>query len=102
MPTDTPCGSVPDAYWTLKDGTAYGTYMGGADVPGPCTYTNGEVRVSNGFGGSPGSIVHLGRDGETLSEVPAALAGCRGPEHLPEPPGSARRHLRQPARHPGP
>ena len=74
MPTDTPCGSVPDAYWTLKDGTAYGTYMGGADVPGPCTYTNGEVRVSNGFGGSPGSLVHIGRDGKTLSEVPATPA----------------------------
>ena len=73
LPTDTPCGSIPDAYWTLKDGTAYGTYMGGADVPGPCTYTNGEVRLSNGFGGSPGSLVHIGRDGKTLSEVPAAL-----------------------------
>ena len=35
LPTDTPCGSVPDAYWVLKDGTAYGTYMGGPDVPGP-------------------------------------------------------------------
>ena len=73
LPTDTPCGSIPDAYWTLKDGTAYGTYMGGADVPGPCTYTNGEVRVSNGFGGSPGSLVRIGADGKTLSEVPAAL-----------------------------
>ena len=26
LPTDTLCGSVPDAYWTLKDGSAYGTY----------------------------------------------------------------------------
>jgi hypothetical protein len=72
MPMDTPCGSIPDAYFTLKDGTAYGTYMGGADVPGPCKYTNGAVRVSNGFGGSPGSIVHLNQTGKTLSEVPAS------------------------------
>ncbi len=79
LPTDTPCGSIPDAYWTLKDGTAYGTYMGGADVPGPCTYTNGEVRVSNGFGGSPGSLVRIGPDGKTLSEVPAALPNSEDP-----------------------
>jgi hypothetical protein len=72
LPMDTPCGSIPDAYWTLKDGTAYGTYMGGADVPGPCKYSNGAVRVSNGFGGSPGSIVHLNAAGKTLSEVPAS------------------------------
>ncbi|HZE67064.1 MAG TPA: hypothetical protein VE081_10560 [Sporichthyaceae bacterium] len=73
LPQDTPCGSIPDAFWTLKDGSAYGTYMGGADVPGPCTYTNGEMRVSNGFGGSPGSIVHMDKNGKTLSEIPAAL-----------------------------
>jgi hypothetical protein len=78
LPMDTPCGSIPDAYYTLKDGTAYGTYMGGADVPGPCTYTNGAVRISNGFGGSPGSIVHLDRTGKTLSEVPAAFSGPEG------------------------
>jgi hypothetical protein len=78
MPMDTPCGSIPDAFWTLKDGTAYGTYMGGADVPGPCRYTNGAVRVSNGFGGSPGSIVHMSPTGKTLSEVPAASAGPEG------------------------
>ncbi|GAA0624068.1 hypothetical protein GCM10009547_29000 [Sporichthya brevicatena] len=79
LPTDTPCGSVPDAYVTLKDGTAYGTYMGGANLPGPCKYTNGEVRVSNGFGGSPGSLVRVGPHGNTLSEVPAAVLGPEGP-----------------------
>ncbi|HVE27140.1 MAG TPA: hypothetical protein VNC22_17160, partial [Sporichthya sp.] len=79
LPTDTPCGSIPDAFWTLKDGTAYGTYMGGADVPGPCTYTNGEVRLSNGFGGSPGSLVHISKEGDTLSEVPAALPKSEDP-----------------------
>jgi hypothetical protein len=71
IPTDTLCGSVPDAYWTLHDGTAYGTYMGGPDVPGPCLYTNGETRVGNGFAGTPGSLVHLNKNGDTLSEVPA-------------------------------
>ncbi|MGQ0629622.1 MAG: hypothetical protein ACT4P1_01170 [Sporichthyaceae bacterium] len=80
LPTDTPCGTIPDAYWTLKDGTAYGTYMGGADVAGPCRYTNGEVRISNGFGGSPGSIVRIGKNGETLSEIPAALAESEDPD----------------------
>jgi hypothetical protein len=89
LPTDTPCGSVPDAYATLHDGTAYGTYMGGADVPGPCHYTNGEVRISNGFGGSPGSLVHVGPQGQTLSEVPAALpraeANCHSYPELPQP-----------------
>jgi hypothetical protein len=71
LPTDTLCGSVPDAYWTLHDGTAYGTHMGGPDVPGPCLYTNGETRIGNGFAGTPGSLVHLDKDGSTLSEVPA-------------------------------
>lgn len=71
LPTDTPCGSVPDAYWVLNDGTAYGTYMGGPDVPGPCLYTNGETRIGNGFAGTPGSLVRIGPNGETLSEVPA-------------------------------
>jgi hypothetical protein len=89
LPQDTPCGSVPDAYVTLKDGTAYGTYMGGADVPGPCHYTNGEVRISNGFGGSPGSLVHVGKDGRTLSEVPAAArtaeSHCASYPELPQP-----------------
>jgi hypothetical protein len=80
LPQDTPCGSIPDAYWTLKDGTAYGTYMGGADVPGPCHYTNGEVRVSNGFGGSPGSIVRLDKEGKTLAETPAALPTAEDPK----------------------
>jgi hypothetical protein len=73
LPTDTPCGSIPDAYWVLKDHTAYGTYMGGPDVPGPCQYTDGQTRIGNGFGGSPGSIVRVGTDGATLSETPAAL-----------------------------
>ena len=54
LPTDTLCGSVPDAYWVTKDGSAYGTYMGGPDVPGPCLYTDGSVRIGNGFAGSPG------------------------------------------------
>jgi hypothetical protein len=84
LPQDTPCGSIPDAYWTLQDGTAYGTYMGGADVPGPCKYTNGEIRVSNGFGGSPGSIVHIDADGKTLSEVPAALPESEDPTTCPD------------------
>ncbi|MCU1460265.1 MAG: hypothetical protein JWO37_340 [Acidimicrobiales bacterium] len=82
-PTDTPCGSIPDAYWTLADHTAYGTYMGGADAPGPCQYTDGQTRLSNGFGGSPGSIVHIGPDGKTLSEVPAASADSEDPTNCP-------------------
>src|SRR4051812_34582159 len=85
-PTDTPCGSIPDAYWTLADGSAYGTYMGGADAPGPCTYTDGQVRLSNGFGGSPGSIVHIGKDGKTLSEVPAATAESEAAARCPNSP----------------
>jgi hypothetical protein len=73
LPTDTPCGSVPDAYWVLNDGTAYGTYMGGPDIPGPCIYSDLSVRLGNGFGGSPGEIVRIGPNGRTLSEMPAAL-----------------------------
>jgi hypothetical protein len=79
LPTDTPCGSIPDAYWVLKDHTAYGTYMGGPDAPGPCVYSNGQTRIGNGFGGSPGEIVHIGTDGKTLSESPAALATGEDP-----------------------
>lgn len=79
-PTDTPCGSVPDAYTVLRDGTAYGSYMGGPDVTGPCTYTNGQVREGNGYGGSPGEVVRIGRDGRPLAEIPAATAASEDPD----------------------
>jgi hypothetical protein len=79
LPQDTLCGSIPDAYWVLKDHTAYGTYMGGPDAPGPCVYSDGSVRVGNGFGGSPGEIAHIGTDGKTLSEMPAALPTSEDP-----------------------
>jgi hypothetical protein len=72
LPTDTLCGSVPDAYWVTHDGKAYGTYMGGPDVPGPCTYSDGTTRVGNGFAGSPGEVVRLDQNGNTLYEAPAA------------------------------
>jgi hypothetical protein len=71
LPTDTLCGSVPDAYWVTKDHKAYGTYMGGPDVPGPCTYSDGSVRFGNGFAGSPGELVRLDGNGKTLWEAPA-------------------------------
>jgi len=74
LPTDTKCGSIPDAFWTLPDGTAYGTYMGGPVAPGPCQYTDGQVRLGNGYGGSPGEIVHFSPEGKVLSESPAALS----------------------------
>ena len=80
LPTQTLGGSVPDAYWTLKDGTAYATYMGGPNVAGACTYSNGEVRIGNGFAGTPGEIVHIGKDGRTLAEAPAAAATAEDPE----------------------
>jgi hypothetical protein len=79
QPLDTPCGSVPDAYWVLKDGTAYGTYMGGPDLPGPCSYSDGQTRWGNGFAGTPGEVVHLGPDGRTLAESPAALSVAEDP-----------------------
>ncbi|WP_033384901.1 selenium-binding protein SBP56-related protein [Sporichthya polymorpha] len=81
LPTDTPCGSVPDAFWTMSDGTAYGTWMGGPNLPGPCTYTNGETRMGNGFGGAPGSVVLLDRNGRTISESPAATPGMEPVPH---------------------
>lgn len=71
LPTDTLCGSVPDAYWVTKDGGAYGTYMGGPDVPGPCTYSDGTTRIGNGFAGSPGELVRLDENGKTVYEAPA-------------------------------
>ena len=73
LPQDTLCGSVPDAYWVTEDGGAYGTYMGGPDLPGPCTYTDGSVRTGNGFGGSPGELVRLDENGKTVSEAPASV-----------------------------
>jgi len=72
LPTQTLGGSVPDAYWVLKDGSAYGTYMGGPVVPGPYTYANGQTVVGNGFAGSPGEVVHFGPDGQVLSQTTAA------------------------------
>lgn len=85
LPTDTLCGSVPDAYWVLNDGTAYGTYMGGPDLPGPCMYSNGKVSLGNGFAGTPGEIVRLGPDGRTLAEIPADtdLPADRDPARCP-------------------
>ncbi|GAB3974232.1 hypothetical protein GCM10029978_055320 [Actinoallomurus acanthiterrae] len=78
LPADTPCGSAPDAFQVLRDGTAYGTYMGGPDVSGPCTYTDGQTRTGNGFAGSPGEIVHIGPDGKVLGEAPAASTTSEG------------------------
>ncbi len=72
LPTQTLGGSVPDAYWVLKDGTAYGTYMGGPVVPGPHTYANGSTVVGNGFAGSPGEVVRFDQNAQVLSESPAA------------------------------
>ena len=77
--TALPCSSLPDAYQVLSDGTAYGTYMGGPQVSGPCEYTDGQIRVGNGFGGSPGAIVRIAPDGTVLSEAPAASAEDEGP-----------------------
>lgn len=72
LPVQTPGGSVPDAYWTLKDGTAYGTYMGGPVVPGPYRYDDGSVHVGNGFAGSPGEVVRFDKNAKVLSQSPAA------------------------------
>src|SRR3954470_1049879 len=83
LPTDTPCGSIPDAFWTLPDGTAYGTYMGGPVAPGACSYTDGETRLGNGYGGSPGEIIHFDKDGSVLSESPAASASSEDPAQCP-------------------
>jgi hypothetical protein len=79
LPTSTLCGSVPDAYWVLKDGTAYGTYMGGPVAPGPCRYTHGEVRTGNGFAGTPGEVIRFGQHGEDLVQAPAATGRVEDP-----------------------
>ncbi|GAA5127407.1 hypothetical protein [Haloechinothrix salitolerans] len=86
LPHDTPCGTAPDAFAVLNDGTAYGTWMGGPDVAGPCTYTDGQTRVGNGPAGSPGEVVRLSDDGTVLSEAPAAKAGGEDPRHCPNEP----------------
>jgi hypothetical protein len=79
LPTDTACGSVPDAYWVLRDHTAYGTYMGGPVLPGPCIYTNGALRFGNGYAGTPGEVVHISPNGKVLSQTAAALATPENP-----------------------
>jgi hypothetical protein len=84
LPTSTACGSVPDAYWVLKDGTAYGTYMGGPVAPGPCRYTHGEVRVGNGFAGTPGEVVRFGTHGQDLVQAPAATVHAEDPKQCPD------------------
>jgi hypothetical protein len=72
LPTQTLGGSVPDAYWTLKDGSSYGTYMGGPVAPGPYVDDQGKAVVSNGFAGSPGEVVHFDPNGKVLSQSSAA------------------------------
>ncbi|HEX6393775.1 MAG TPA: hypothetical protein VFZ97_10050 [Acidimicrobiales bacterium] len=83
LPTDTMGGSIPDAFWTLPDHTAYGTYMGGPVLPGPYTYTDGQTRVGNGYGGSPGEIIHFAADGAVLSQEPAALPTAEDSSNCP-------------------
>jgi hypothetical protein len=97
LPSQTACGSVPDAYWVLKDGTAYGTYMGGPVAPGPCRYTHGEIRTGNGFAGTPGEVVRLNQHAASLVQAPAAAAGAENPrecDNLPSlgPPSCANPH----------
>jgi hypothetical protein len=82
----TPCGTLPTGFEVLDDGSAYATYMGGPDVVGPCTYTNGETRVGNGPGGTPGEIVRINEKGKVLSEVPAGLPGSEGGTYIPPSP----------------
>jgi hypothetical protein len=84
LPSNTPCGSVPDAYWVLKDGTAYGTYMGGPVAPGPCRYTRGEVRAGNGFAGTPGEVVRFGTHAQDLVQVPASTGRPEDPKQCPD------------------
>ncbi|WP_203935909.1 hypothetical protein [Planosporangium mesophilum] len=79
LPTDTACGSVPDAYWVLSDHTAYGTYMGGPVLPGPCVYSNGAIRFGNGYAGTPGEVVRIGPNGAVLSQTSAAQATPEDP-----------------------
>ena len=102
LPTDTLCGSVPDAYWVTKDGKAYGTYMGGPDVPGPCTYSDGTTRIGNGFAGSPGEVVRLDQNGKTVYEAPATPKSGESDAALRQHPAALGADVRQPARHPGP
>lgn len=86
LPQDTPCGSVPDAFTVLADGTAYGTYMGGPDVAGPCTYSDGQTRIGNGYAGSPGEVVRLAPDGTVLAEIPASRPVAEDPASCPNEP----------------
>ncbi|GAB3974275.1 hypothetical protein GCM10029978_055480 [Actinoallomurus acanthiterrae] len=86
LPSQTPCGSVPDAFQVLRDGTAYGTNMGGPNVSGPCRYTDGQVRVGNGFAGSPGDVARIAPDGRVLAEVPSASTENEGPRCKNNPP----------------
>lgn len=88
LSTDTPCGSAPDAYTVLQDGTAYITQMGGPDVSGACQYSDGQVRIGNGFAGTPGEVVRATDRGKVLLEVPASLpvaesAGCISIPQIP-------------------
>ncbi|WP_406632486.1 hypothetical protein [Amycolatopsis sp. WGS_07] len=80
LPSDTPCGSAPDAFAVLADGTAYGSFLGGPNTAGPCTYTDGEVRYGNGFAGSPGEIARISPDGAVLAEAPSATATAEDPQ----------------------
>ena len=85
-PSATRCGTFPASYEVRDDGTAYAMYLGGPNVDGTCRYTNGEIRDGNGPGGSPGEIVHIGRNGKVLAEVPSGLADGEGGTFIPESP----------------
>lgn len=101
LPTNTLGGSVPDAYWTLKDGTAYGTYMGGPVVPGPYVYANGQTVVGNGFGRLARLVGAIRPDRQGALPGVGGDASGRRPEAVREPATPRRPVLCEPARHPG-
>ena len=77
----------------LSDGTAYTSYMGGPHVAGPAEYTDGPGPTGNGLAGSPGEIVRVGKNGQTLSQTPAATKAGENPNLCHNNPqfGSSRR-----------
>jgi hypothetical protein len=100
LPTQTLSGSVPDAYWVLEDGTAYGTYMGGPVGARPLHVRQWTDGVGQRFRRLTRLAHQVRRERQAAEPVAGHHPGRRG-SRVREHPDDRRGDLRQSTRDPG-